>query len=135
MSWTYTNNPANVTLDALRFAIGDTDTSDKQLTDEELNYLLTEHTTTLSAAVAAVQSLIAKYSRFVSKSVGDLQISYGQRITNYEILLRTLRQRTALTLAPPFAGGISIADKKSTEDDTDRTVPHFHIGMHDNPGT
>lgn len=134
MSWTYTNDPASVPLDTLRFTIGDTDTTDQQLSDEELQYLLDTYTTPLSAATAAVRGLIAKYSRRVDKAVGDLKISYSQQLENYITLLSTLGSSADVSLAPPFAGGISISDKLNTESDTDRVAPHFRIGMHDIPG-
>jgi hypothetical protein len=41
---------------------------------------------------------------------------------------------TTGTTGQPYAGGISIGDKDSVEDDSDRVAPAFKRGMHDSPG-
>jgi len=134
VAWTYTNDPENVQLDALRLAIGDLDGSDPQLTDEELNYYLTEEGSTIKAAIAAVQGLIALYARKVDKSVGDLRLNYSQRLTSYEKLLKQL-QTKGITGVAPVAGGISKARKATVEEDTDRVAPAFRRDQFAHPGT
>ena len=42
MSWSYSGNPADSALDKVRFLIGDTDTTDQLLTNEEINYTIAE---------------------------------------------------------------------------------------------
>jgi len=43
MTWTYSGNPANSSSDAVRFLIGDTDTTDQLISNEEIAYLVTVH--------------------------------------------------------------------------------------------
>ena len=50
-------------------------------------------------------------------------------------LLRSDLSQSGLThTGRVYAGGISIDDKSSVEDDTDRVVPAFSRGVHDYPG-
>ena len=35
----------------------------------------------------------------------------------------------------PYAGGISVSDKETQEEDTDRVVPAFNRTLHTHPGT
>lgn len=133
MSWSYSGNPSATVLDEVRFLIGDTDTSDQQLSDEEINYSLTETTQEpIGAAIISAQALKSKFSRKADKTVGDLRISFSQLVDHYSELVESLRIRAALNSATPYAGGISIADKKLVVDDTDRVVPAFKVGIHDN---
>lgn len=135
MSWTYTNDPANVQRDELRLLIGDIDDSDPQLTDEELDYYLAEEGNVAGAAVAAVRGLIALYSRQADKAVGDLRLSYSQRSKGYQTLLKELQARRSARIAGPFAGGISKSRKKTVHDDSDRVQAHFRRGLFRYPGS
>jgi len=116
----------------VRFLIGDTDTSDQQLSDEEIAYLLTEYSAARRAALEAARSLQAKYARLCDQRTGDISISYSQRRDSYAALVRDLQRGM---LGTPYAGGISQADKDSDEDDSDRVNPAFSVEMMDNPDT
>ena len=60
MSFTYTLDPTNVPIDEIRLLIGDTDTTDQQLQNEELQYYLDKYGgNAVQAAIAAIQGLIA----------------------------------------------------------------------------
>lgn len=135
MTWTYGGDPSANDRDAVRFLIGDTDTTDQQLSDEEIAFLLTDRGSVAAAAHAAVLALIARLARLVDKSVGDLRLSYSQRQAAYKTLLGQIERRMALRTATPFAGGISVAQKDSVGDDTDRVVPAFERDQFDHPGT
>ena len=96
MTWTYSGNPGASALDEVRFLIQDTDTTDQLLSNEEINYLLTQFAQdAFGAAISAITALIAKGSRVVeeSKTVGDLSLSIksGARVAQWEQLLRTLK--------------------------------------------
>lgn len=125
MTWSYSGDPSSSDRDQVRFLIGDTDTTDQQLSDEEIDFLITNEGNAVGGAVAAVRAILAKYARLTDKSVGDLRLSYSQRKGAYESLLRSLERRRALRKATPFAGGITKTDKDSQEDDTGRVTPAF----------
>lgn len=136
MTWTYSGNPAASNLDALRFTIGDTNSADQQMSDEEMLYLISAHGSVRAAAIAACDALVAKHATGgtgVDKTVGDLSISGSQRAASFAALRDRLIRQSALAAAP-MAGGISVADKVATEDDTDRTSPSFRRGQFDAPG-
>lgn len=123
MTWTYGGDPGANDRDWVRFRIGDTDTTDQQMTDEEIAALLAEYTSKQAAAVVAVEALIAKFSRLASKSVGDLSIQYNQRLENYQSLAERLRREQAIRAASPVAGGISVNRKGTVRDNDDRVRP------------
>lgn len=106
MTWTYSGDPGSSTRDEVRFLIQDTDTTDRLLSNEEINYLITAYGDPYSAAIAAVVSLIASAARSEeeSKSVGDLSLSRkaGARLQQWEALKRHLEaERFRRTPAAP----------------------------------
>ena len=94
MTWNYSGNPGASSLDEIRFLIGDTDSNNQLLSDEEINYLFTAYGDAYAAAVASVVSLIAQASRSVeeSKKVGDLSLTVktGARLQQWITLKQTL---------------------------------------------
>ena len=136
MSWSYSGNPAASTLDKVRFLIGDTDIADQQLSNEEIAAALVDAgDNPYAAAIICTEALVSRYARLVTKSIGDLSISYGDTAKNYRSLLGDLRRRATLQLCTPYAGGISVADKEIDEGDSDVVQPFFKRGMHDDTGT
>lgn len=135
MAWTYTGNPADSDRDAVRFLIGDTDTTDEQLQDAEIDWLLTEQGSVYGAAIESARALSAKYARQVTKSVGDLKLQASDKAAHYRALVEDLEKASATSnLVPiPFAGGISVDDKNTREDETDRVEPRFHRGQFSHP--
>lgn len=134
MSWTYGADPANSTLDAARLLLGDTDSTDQQFTDSELNYFISLYPTSFAAAAMAARSAAAKYARLVDKSLGDLKIAYSQRHRQYLLLSESLDTQASMVAASPFLGGASIADKESMYEDSDRVQSYFRRDQFDNPG-
>lgn len=128
MTWSYTS-PSHSVRDAVRFEIGDTVSTDPQLSDEEIDYILTQRATVGQAAVLCIDHLIAKYSRLVTQSVGSVSVSYGDRIRQFKELLARLRLRTSR--APIVIGGTSVSEKAAADEDTDRDAPVFKVGMFD----
>lgn len=106
MTWTYSGDPSDSDVDAVRFLVGDTDTTDQLLTNEEIQYLVDEQGSAHTAAAAAANAIAAKFSRKAdeSKSVGDLSLSnsYSQRAKSYLDLSTSLQAR-ALAASPPIA--------------------------------
>lgn len=106
MTWTYSGNPASSEKDAVRFLIGDTDTSDQLLSDAEINYVIVESGgSRYQAAHDAAYAIAGKFSRMAqSKSVGDLSISYADRARAYFELANELLELGARREVPtPWA--------------------------------
>jgi len=133
MSWSYTGNPADSLKDEVRFLIGDTDTSEQQISDEEINYLIDSESTAIGSAIKACRNLMAKYARKFSQSVGKVRLEYDQLINHYKMLCETLEKQQSLSVRP-YAGGISISDKETTSQDTDRVRPSFTRTLHNYEG-
>lgn len=132
MSWNYSGSPGDSDLDAVRFLIGDTDTDDQLVSDEEITWALTQGSVYNAAAICA-RSIAAVYSRLADKAVDDLQIKYSQKSAQYFKLADSLESKDSHKALGVYAGGISVADKESIESNTDRVSPSFKRGMTDNP--
>lgn len=133
MTFTYTNSAATNTRDEVRFLVGDTDSTDQLVTDEEIAYALGVESNAVAAAARVARAAAAELSRkALSKKVGDLAITYDKRAERLLAVASSLETETALR-GRPEAGGILIADKNTATDDTTRVPPSFRVGMGDDP--
>lgn len=131
--WTYSGNPAYSAKDQVRFLIGDTDSDDRQLFDQEIIWVLSQYNNTpLNAAVRCCETIVTKYARQVDETVGQVKIMFSQRMKNYQTTLATLRARLAMEDASPFAGGLSVSEKRTVSQNTDRVRPDFTKHMMEN---
>jgi len=130
MSFSYSGDPSASDKDAVRFLIRDTVASTKEFEDEEIAYMLTTKGDVRSAAILALKTLAAKYATAVDKAVGDLRLSLSQKYEHYVDLIRQY-EKEAVLVAVPYAGGISVADKDTYEQDSDRVKPRFTKSLHE----
>lgn len=130
----YGGAPASNNTDALKFLVGDQSTSSatELLSTAECNWLLTTYGSPRAAAPHAARAIAADFADKVDKSVGDFRLAANEKFEHYTTLAKSLERQASFS-ATPYAGGISISDKRSYEDDTDRVPPSFTIGMHDDP--
>lgn len=135
MAWTYTPENSD-TLSRVRFLIGDTDSTDQQLQDEEIQMLLGLGGGVQVTAQKAALALAAKYARLTDKWVGDLKILASQRARRYQELATTLKTEAAASslYAVPTAGGIYVADKETQEQNDALVHGSFKRDMHDFTG-
>lgn len=133
MAWTY-DNPAASERDAVRFLIGDTDTDDQLIQDEELDFLLDERQDRYYAAADAAEQIAARFSREVNQSADGLSWS-GSSLSQqfYELAekLRKMGKRARRSGFAPYAGGLSKAEREKDNADQDLYKGHFHSHMHD----
>lgn len=137
MAGTWTYDPALIATTPLyqvRRLIGDVQTGDQQLFDEEINWEITQrHGNVYAAGSECCKLLAGKYSRDVDLVEGELRKAYSARQKAYAARAAELARTAKLTGAgTPYAGGMSVADKQRQEDDSDRVQPQFQIGMMDN---
>lgn len=129
MAWSYSGDPTSSAKDAVRFLIGDTDTNDQQLQDEEILFLLAQTSNDIySAAILACRSIASIYSRQADQRIGDYSISASQKAAAYLALAKQLEQSQTKALikrVKPYAGGISVSDKREDEENPDRVQPAF----------
>ena len=137
MTWTYdSSDPGATDKDQIRLMVGDTDTSDQLLQDQEIAYFLTTYTTVGSAAVASARAILSIFARQVTKAVGDLRISASDRFKAYQEHLANLEDM-ALATDPYeiYAGGLSDAEVETDRADEDLRQARFRVGIHDFPRT
>lgn len=136
MVCTYSGDPSASPKDAVRFLVGDTDCENPLLQDAEIEYLLEqENGNVLMAAYFAAKAIAANFARLSDLSLGDFSISFGARAAAFESLAHNLEAQAGKKFAftgIPFAGGISKAQKKTTEQNKDRVEPSFYRDMMDN---
>ncbi len=129
MTWTYSGNPSASDKDAVRYLIGDTDTNNQLLSDEEIAYDLTR-SNTYGAAALSCNAIVAKLSRLVDTYLDrDIRANLSQSVKHYQTLAKNLEFKARVAVASPFCGGISVATKEAMDQDTDRVLPSFKVGM------
>lgn len=132
MAWSYSGNPLDNPRDQVRFLVGDTDQSDPLLQDGEINYLLAQYpgpAGVLNATIRACEALMAKFSRMVNESVGQVKLDLGDRIKNLNILKTAMIQRIATESIQPYAGAISVSDMIMVARNPDR--PCMPMTLHE----
>lgn len=133
MAFTYLSTaPASSDRSYVRLRLGDTNIASYRLEDAEIDALLGVYGNRLLAAAVLAETLGAANASRTDKKVGSLSITRSQSSKQYSDLSRRLRMEASM-YATPYAGGISRADKKAVEADTDRAAPAFGFGQYDNP--
>lgn len=138
MTWTYSGDPSSSNKDAVRFYIGDTDSTTPHVTDEEIAFALSQQgNNPRRAAASLARSLSAKYAHKVDKSIGDLSISYSQSASQYMALANLLDSEAASgsgAAVVPYLGGMTISDKRNYELDAGLVKPAFRREQFGNKG-
>lgn len=105
MTWSYISD-FSLARDRVRLLIGDTDSTDPLVPDEEIAVYTTgpyAQPNDYLAAASVCDALIAKLSRRADMSTGGSSVSLSQQVTQYERKARELRRRSA-TKVSPFVG-------------------------------
>lgn len=132
MAFTYAD-PQAFDRDKVRVLLNDVTETGHFWTDEEIAWAIAAKANVYYAAALLTTRAMTK---FVSKGsrvkVGDLELSYSDAAEHFKTLRRQLRAEGAVAgAAKPYAGGISVADKKAHVADTDWDRPDVSVGMHD----
>lgn len=132
-AWTYSGDPSLSNKDAVRYLIGDTVSSDQQVTDTEILFALSQRTNIYGAAALVCRSLASRLSREADVVDRELRTSYSTRARAYLRMASEFEMQSSVRSgALPYAGGISVSDKQRQVNDTDRVKPQFNIGMDEN---
>lgn len=142
MSWSYNASDLNTTTDSgrlnsVRLLVGDTNTSDQLVQNEEITFALAQANTNIYYAAAWICRVIAaKYSRLVDTQLdGALSANYSTRSKQYQQLAAQIEaqgKKTSGKSLGVFAGGISVTEMTLANEDTDRVKPSFSIDQFDN---
>ena len=130
MSWSYSGDPSESALDAVRFTIADTKSEDAYVTDEEIAWALSQTGQNISAASAIIaRALSAQFSTLSDEEIGPLKFKYAERAKNYEKIATRLESQSAssqVNLSGIYGGGINVADKLQNKQDTSLVQPRFY---------
>ncbi len=118
-------------ISTMRLALGDTDENDSFLSDEEIIYLITQASTFNLQVAKCCRAIVAKVSHQVKYKAGDFSEDPTGLIKKYEDM--ALKYERLASGSYPWTSAISIEAKEEVVEDTDREVPKFTKGMHDNP--
>ncbi len=144
MAWTYDPSVLDTTtgpgrLNSVRLLVGDTDTNDQQIQNEEIDFSILQTNTNIYNAAAFVCRLIAaKYARLVTTQLdGALQAEYSDRVKHYTMLslqMADFGKKVSGRALGVFGGGISIAEVESVQENTDRVPSQFRVDQFNIPG-
>jgi len=98
LTWTYSGDPTASDLDGVRFLVGDVDEDEQLLSDEEIEYLLSQYSDSRMAAARAARAIAARFARQVDERVGDMALTLSQRVRHFTALADELESRVG---APP----------------------------------
>ena len=121
---------------AVRFLVGDTDSTDVQVQDDEITFALAQSSDNVYEAGAyGCRAIAAKYSRRVDTELdGALSASYSDLHAHYMALAENLeaesKKQSGLGVK---AGGLSKTDISVVRQDTDRVPPSFRRDRFRNP--
>lgn len=142
MAWSYSVADLNTTtssgrLNTVRLLVGDTDTSDQLVQNEEITFALGQVGDNVYYAGSWIcKAIAAKFSRMVDTQLdGALSAKYSDRVKQYQLLsiqIEAQGKKTSGKALGAFGGGISITDVASVRGDTDRVKPVFTIDQFEN---
>ena len=142
MSWSYDptdldTSTASGRLNSVRLLVGDTDTNDQQIQDEEITFGLSESGNNVySAAGWVARTIASKYSRLVTTQLdGALQADYSDLAGQYFKLAEDLeyRGKTSGAVLGVSAGGLTISDIQAVRANTNRVEGAFRRDRFRNP--
>lgn len=142
MSWSYDatdldKDTASGRLNTVRLLVGDTDTTDQQVQNEEITFALSETNDNVYYAAAWVARTIAsQYSRRVNTQLdGALSADYSDLAKQFNSLAEKLEYqgKKAGGVVGVLAGGISKTKVESVRSNTDRIEGSFRRDRFRNP--
>jgi hypothetical protein len=90
MTHSYGGDLTDNDIDLIRFLLGDTDSSNWLMSDEELEGLVSLYGSGYPAAIQGAKAIAGKYSRLVTKTIGNKSISYSDLATQFWTLAKEL---------------------------------------------
>ena len=138
MTWTY-STALTADRDKVRIRIGDTNTNDQLLSDEEIAALLTAFSSDITLTViGCIRNIIAKLARDYDRSNVGMSAQRSQKVMHYKDLLAEYMgagPEGLLAKAEAFVGGLSKSDEEAFLDDDDYKPGAFKFGQDDNTVT
>lgn len=134
MTFTYSSTDLSTDLAKVRRIIGDTDSTDPLLTDEEIAYYLTVDDNVFGAAALCAKAIQATFARLADTTIESVSVKYSQRAKQYASLAEDLeKQAAANDLVSPSVLGISKDAMQTQREDDDRVPNKFEVDQFSNP--
>ena len=144
MAWSYNVADLNTTtssgrLNTVRLLVGDTDTTDQLVQNEEVAFALAQVNDNVYYAGSWVcKAIAAKFSRMVTTTLdGALSSNYSDRAKQYQqlsIQIEAQGRKTSGKSLGVFGGGISVVAVEVVRENPDRIKPAFTIDQFENTG-
>lgn len=119
--------------DQVRFNLGDTDSTDWQLQDEEIQWAISVRGNEWGATAMCALALVGKYGRLTQISADGVSQSLNQRVDHYKMIAAEFQRKEVIYTATPSVFGVSVADMLVTLSNSDRVPDVFRLGMTDDP--
>ncbi len=130
MTCSYSGDPSDSDLDAVRFLIRDTDCTKNVFENEEITFTLGEEANIYTAAACLLEAAINKITGTLSsKKVGDLALSFNVAETRNRI--NTLRWKGRVKYEIPLVPAQDRDSKREHREDVDNVPPFFTREIHD----
>ena len=142
MSWSYDATDLDVTtatgrLNTIRLLVGDTETLDQQVQNEEITFGLSQNNNSIYNSASWVARVIsASYARRVTSQIdGELKAEYSDLMSHYASLSDDLRNqgKTLGSVLGVQAGGMTISGVDAVRADDNRVAPQFRMDQFKNP--
>lgn len=137
MAWSYDatalgTSTASERLNSVRLFVGDTDTTDQQVQNEEITFALSQTSDNVYSAASFTARLIAsKYSRLVTTELdGQLMAEYSDLAKQYNKLSKDLDHLASEYGTPKLgvaAGGLTTTQIDAARTLTTRVSPSFRM--------
>lgn len=127
MSFSYDLSDLSTEFNRLRLEIGDVDSNDYFLDDEEIMYVQSEKTSFYRRAAACCELICIKIARNVKTKIGHFSEDSNEIYVRYKELAAKFQ-----AVDYPWSSSITISEKEGYEDDTSLVQPKMKKGIHDN---
>jgi hypothetical protein len=114
MTWSYSGDPTSSLKDQVRFYIGDTDTNNQLLSDEEICSITSTYFNPFWAAGVAANTLAARFAPTTEEKVGAWGGAYQQRYDHFLQLSKDMKEMAIRQATPYFGGTEPQEDEKPT---------------------
>lgn len=134
MTFTYTGDPTNNPIDALRVLLGDLDEDFPIYQDEEIEYFLTANNDNIQAAFYQLAiSILPKFARYARERAGQIEVYGGDYFNHYLAWIKLISKPTSPTFqlvdGGMFYGGIDRAQAQKTFLDPSLVDQPFYRGQ------
>lgn len=127
----FQGDPQNNPIDRIRLDTGDTWEDMEYLTDNDYQYYLDRNNgNEKRATIDSMRAILFKLSRGARERTGDIEVYGSEYFKNYLQALTLILKNPdiQLSLAVPYAGGISKSDMFRNDLDPDSTSRSIYIG-------